>query len=96
VFLLAISARTNAQHITVDITPGPVVNRVSPWRVLGLESAPLRFRENDFDPDHVEKMLSAGWGGFNYRLNTELKHPGLAWESCWHPERPSQATRKFR
>ena len=69
------------QQVTVDITPSHAVNRISPVRALGagIDRDPLHSVTKIFDPVHVEKMLSAGWGGVSYRLNTELSIQAWHW-----------------
>jgi hypothetical protein len=44
----------------------------------GIDRDPLNSAERLFDPSHIGQMLSAGWGGVSYRLNTELSVP------AWH------------
>jgi len=90
--LLASFVPAVAQHVTVDITPSHVVNTISPSRSLGagIDRDPLHSVKTIFDPAHVEKMLSAGWGGVSYRLNTELSiqawhwNPAGAWSDPAH------------
>ncbi len=74
-------SQLDAQRITVDITPSHAVNAISPRRALGagIDRDPLHSVTTIFDPDHVEKMLSAGWGGVSYRLNTELSIQAWHW-----------------
>src|SRR5215475_4521678 len=75
------SVLARAQQITVDITPSHAVNRISPPRALGagIDRDPLHSVKTIFDPAHVGKMLSAGWGGVSYRLNTELSIQAWHW-----------------
>src|SRR5262249_46525207 len=86
----ALGIYATAQQITVDITPSHAVNRVSPPRALGagIDRDPLHSVKTIFNSAHVGKMLSAGWGGVSYRLNTELSiqpwhwNPNGAWSDA--------------
>jgi hypothetical protein len=73
-----------AQQITVDITPGHATNAISPMRSLGagIDRDPLDSVKTIYAPTDVARMLSAGWGGISYRLNTELSIQ--AWH--WNPQ----------
>lgn len=79
--LLALSGRINGQHVTVDIAPSHAVNRISPLQAFGagIDRDPLQSVKTIFDPAHVATMLSAGWGGVSYRLNTELSIQAWHW-----------------
>jgi hypothetical protein len=70
-----------AQQVTVDITPAHEVNSISPIRALGagVDRDPLNSVEKLFGPANVAQMLSAGWGGVSYRLNTELSVQAWHW-----------------
>jgi hypothetical protein len=70
-----------AQQVTVDITPGHSTNSFSPLRSLGagIDRDPLNSVHILFDPSHVNKMLTAGWGPISYRLNTELSIQAWHW-----------------
>ncbi|HWZ83475.1 MAG TPA: discoidin domain-containing protein [Terriglobales bacterium] len=79
--IVAASSCLFAQHITVDITPSHAVNMISPVRALGagIDRDPLQSAKTLFDPAHVQTMLTAGWGGVSYRLNTELAIQAWHW-----------------
>lgn len=70
-----------AQQVTVDITPAHAVNSISPMRALGagVDRDPLNSVEKLFGTTNVSQMLSAGWGGVSYRLNTELSIQAWHW-----------------
>jgi len=70
-----------AQQVSVDITPGHSTNSFSPLRALGagIDRDPLNSVHILFDPAHVNKMLTAGWGPISYRLNTELSIQAWHW-----------------
>ena len=70
-----------AQQVTVDITPAHAANSVSPIRALGagVDRDPLNSVQKLFGPTNVSQMLSAGWGGVSYRLNTELSIQAWHW-----------------
>jgi hypothetical protein len=78
IFALPVSA----QQVSVDITPGHSTNSFSPLRALGagIDRDPLNSVGILYDPAHVEKMHTAGWGPISYRLNTELS------VQAWHLE----------
>lgn len=81
-FLLAVfGLSANAQQVTVDITPAHAVNTISPVRALGagVDRDPLNSVKKLFAPTNVGQMLSAGWGGASYRLNTELSVQAWHW-----------------
>ena len=69
-----------AQTVTVDATPGHVVNRFSPLYALGstVDRVPSNATDVFFRPDQIEKVLSAGWGVISYRQNTDL------FVQAWH------------
>jgi len=70
-----------AQQVTVDITPGHSTNSFSPMQALGagIDRDPLNSVQILYDPAHVEKMHTAGWGPISYRLNTELSIQAWHW-----------------
>ena len=78
VFLVALNAA--AQTVTVDATPGHVVNRFSPIYALGstVDRVPSNATDVFFRPDQIQKVLSAGWGIISYRQNTDL------FVQAWH------------
>src|ERR1700674_537188 len=80
-FFLLWFSRVVAQQVTVDITPAHAVNSISPMRALGagVDRDPLNSVEKLFGPTNVSQMLSAGWGGVSYRLNTELSVQAWHW-----------------
>jgi len=69
-----------AQTVTVDATPGHVVNKFSPLYALGstVDRVPSNATETFFRPDQIKKVLSAGWGVISYRQNTDL------FVQAWH------------
>jgi len=77
-FLSSLAA--SAQTVTVDITPGRVVNKFSPIRALGstVDRVPSNATDVFFRPDQIQKVLSAGWGTITYRQNTDL------FVQAWH------------
>ena len=79
--LLVFAASVFAQQVTVDITPGHSTNSFSPLHALGagIDRDPLNSVHILYDPAHVEKMHSAGWGPISYRLNTELSIQAWHW-----------------
>ncbi len=70
-----------AQQATVDITPGHSTNTFSPLRSLGagIDRDPLNSVKILYGPTDVQQMLTAGWGGISYRLNTELSIQAWHW-----------------
>ena len=70
-----------AQQVTVDITAGHSTNFFSPLHALGagIDRDPLNSVHILYDPAHVEKMHTAGWGPISYRLNTELSIQAWHW-----------------
>jgi hypothetical protein len=78
--LLAWSFNAAAQTVTVDVTPGHVVNKFSPLYALGstVDRVPSNATDVFFRPDQVNKVLSAGWGVISYRQNTDL------FVQAWH------------
>ena len=78
VFLVALNAA--AQTVTVDATPGHVVNRFSPIYALGstVDRVPSNATDVFFRSDQIQKVLSAGWGIISYRQNTDL------FVQAWH------------
>jgi hypothetical protein len=78
--MLAWSVDPAAQTVTVDATPGHVVNRFSPLYALGstVDRVPSNATDVFFRPDQVQKVLSAGWGSISYRQNTDL------FVQAWH------------
>jgi F5/8 type C domain-containing protein len=81
IVLVLLALPVFAQQVTVDITPGHATNSFSPLRALGagIDRDPLNSVHILFDPAHVEKMLTAGWGPISYRLNTELSIQAWHW-----------------
>jgi hypothetical protein len=75
------AAQITAQQVTVDITPGHSTNSFSPTRALGagIDRDPLNSVGILYDPAHVAKMHTAGWGPISYRLNTELSIQAWHW-----------------
>jgi hypothetical protein len=69
-----------AQTVTVDATPGHVVNRFSPLYAFGstVDRVPSNATDVFFRPDQIKKVLSAGWGVISYRQNTDL------FVQAWH------------
>ena len=78
--VLLSGAAATSQTITVDATPGHVVNRFSPLYGLGstVDRVPSNATDVFFRPDQIEKVLSAGWGVISYRQNTDL------FVQAWH------------
>jgi F5/8 type C domain-containing protein len=78
---LALALPALAQQVTVDITPGHSTNSFSPLHALGagIDRDPLNSVHILYDPAHVEKMHTAGWGPISYRLNTELSIQAWHW-----------------
>ena len=72
--LLMLALPVFAQQVTVDLTPGHSTNSFSPLHALGagIDRDPLNSVHLLYDPAHVQKMHTAGWGPISYRLNTEL------------------------
>jgi len=81
VALMMLAVPVFAQQVTVDITPGHSTNSFSPRRGLGagIDRDPLNSVGILYDPAHVEKMHTAGWGPISYRLNTELSIQAWHW-----------------
>ena len=79
--MLLLASTLLAQQVTVDITPAHAVNLISPVRALGagVDRDPLNSVQKLFGPASVPQMLSAGWGGVSYRLNTELSIQAWHW-----------------
>jgi hypothetical protein len=79
--LLTLAFPLLAQQVTVDITPGHSTNSFSPQHALGagIDRDPLNSVHILYDPAHVEKMHTAGWGPISYRLNTELSIQAWHW-----------------
>jgi len=79
--VLLLASTLLAQQVTVDITPAHAVNLISPVRALGagVDRDPLNSVQKLFGPASVPQMLSAGWGGVSYRLNTELSIQAWHW-----------------
>jgi hypothetical protein len=71
---------SEAQTVTVDATPGHVVNTFSPLYALGstVDRVPSNATDVFFRPDQIKKVLSAGWGVISYRQNTDL------FVQAWH------------
>ena len=69
------------QEVTVDVTPGHAVNSFSPLRALGagIDRDPLNSVGLIYGAEEVKTMLTAGWGGVSYRLNTELSIQAWHW-----------------
>src|SRR5664279_1766527 len=78
--VLLSGAAATSQTVTVDATPGHVVNRFSPLYALGstVDRVPSNATDVFFRPDQIEKVLSAGWGVISYRQNTDL------FVQAWH------------
>jgi hypothetical protein len=78
--VLLVCLHAAAQTVTVDATPGHVVNRFSPLYALGstVDRVPGNATDVFFRPDQIEKVLSAGWGVISYRQNTDL------FVQAWH------------
>src|SRR5215467_16228002 len=78
--VFAFSFPAVGQTVTVDITPGHVVNKFSPLRALGstVDRVPSNATDVFFRPDQIQKVLSAGWGVISYRQNTDL------FVQAWH------------
>jgi hypothetical protein len=78
--VLATSLSAFSQTITVDATPGHVLNKFSPLRALGstVDRVPSNATDVFFRPDQIQKVLSAGWGVISYRQNTDL------FVQAWH------------
>jgi len=76
-----LTANLSAQQATVDITPAHATNSFSPLRALGagIDRDPLNSVKILYGPDSVQQMLTAGWGGISYRLNTELSLQAWHW-----------------
>jgi hypothetical protein len=72
--------QATAQSVTVDATPGHVVNRFSPLYALGstVDRVPSNATDVFFRPDQIQKVLAAGWGVVSYRQNTDL------FVQAWH------------
>jgi len=81
IVLMTLALPVFAQQVTVDITPGHSTNSFSPLRALGagIDRDPLNSAHILYDPAHVEKMHTAGWGPISYRLNTELSIQAWHW-----------------
>jgi hypothetical protein len=79
-FLFASSASLSAQTVTVDASPGHVVNTFSPLYALGstVDRVPSNATDIFFRPDQIKQVLSAGWGVISYRQNTDL------FVQAWH------------
>jgi hypothetical protein len=73
-------AAATSQTVTVDATPGRVVNRFSPLYALGstVDRVPSNATDVFFRSDQIKKVLSAGWGVISYRQNTDL------FVQAWH------------
>ena len=78
--VLLSGSHATSQTVTVDATPGHVVNRFSPLYALGstVDRVPSNATDVFFRPDQIEKVLSAGWGVISYRQNTDL------FVQAWH------------
>src|SRR6516164_6527222 len=81
ILVLLCSLSLFAQQATVDITPGHATNSFSPLRSLGagIDRDPLNSVKILYGPTEVAQMLTAGWGGISYRLNTELSIQAWHW-----------------
>ena len=79
--IVALSCFAFAQRATIDITPGHATNSFSPFRALGagIDRDPLNSVKILYSPAEVQEMLTAGWGGISYRLNTELSLQAWHW-----------------
>src|SRR3954452_16860347 len=77
---LAFALCASSQTITVDATPGHVVNKFSPVRAFGttVDRIPSNTTDIFFRPDQIKQILEAGWGPVSYRQNTEL------FVQAWH------------
>lgn len=71
---------TQAQTIRVDATPSHVVNTFSPPYALGstVDRVPSNATDPFFQPQAIQKILTAGWGMISYRQNTDL------FVQAWH------------
>ena len=78
--VLCLAGEGKAQTVTVDATPGHVVNSFSPLYALGstVDRIPSNSTDEFFKPEAIQKILSAGWGAISYRQNTEL------FVQAWH------------
>lgn len=70
--------------ITVDTTPGHVLNSIVPTRALGagVDRLPYGAADKLYTEPLLRQILSAGWQAVSYRQNTELH--AEAWH--WNPE----------
>jgi hypothetical protein len=66
--------------ITVEATPGHVLNKFRPNQALGssMDALPRGVVDKVYTPEILQESLSAGWGPISYRNNTELRI------SAWH------------
>src|SRR5215468_1066871 len=74
-------AQTNVGTVSVDATPGHVINSFDPDSALGSSIDVLsRLDINKvFTPHIIQESLSAGWGPITYRNNTELRMAAWHW-----------------
>jgi hypothetical protein len=79
-FLLVLLGASVAQTVTIDATPGHVLNTFSALKALGstVDRVPSNATDTFFRPDQIRQILSAGWGVISYRQNTDL------FVQAWH------------
>src|SRR5262249_934144 len=79
-----VEATTNSRAagtVRIDATPGHEINSFDPDSALGSSIDALsRIDLNHVFPPHIiQESLSAGWGPFTYRNNTELRMAAWHW-----------------
>src|SRR5205085_2676390 len=82
---LAIGALSQSSigTVTVDASPGHVINTFDPDSALGSSIDVLSRIDIDkvFTPHIIQEALSAGWGPITYRNNTELRMAAWHWNA---------------
>src|ERR1019366_3905055 len=77
----SLSLAAQSGNITVDVTPGHVINSFDPDGALGSSIDVLSKSGIDkvYSPHILQESLSAGWGPITFRNNTELRMAAWHW-----------------
>jgi hypothetical protein len=83
-FLVAQTAVSSSQTVTVDMAPEHALNHIVPQEALGggVDRLSMEALDKTFTKETLARTAPSGWGPITYRQNTELAVE--AWH--WNPE----------